>query len=60
MSGKDYERWLLLPFLHSTPTYLTYTQRRLDPNAGYTGYTTAKGEKEAVAVNEAAKASRFD
>ena len=41
-------------------TYLTYTQRRLDPNAGYTGYTTAKGEKEAVAVNEAAKASRFD
>ena len=39
---------------------LTYTQRRLDPNAGYTGYTTAKGEKEAVAVNEAAKASRFD
>ena len=38
-------------------TYLTYTQRRLDPNAGY---TTAKGEKEAVAVNEAAKASCFD
>ena len=29
-------------------TYLTYTQRRLDPNAGYTGYTTAKGEKEAA------------
>ena len=57
MSRKEYERWLLLPFLHSTPTYLTYTQRRLDPNAGY---TTAKGEKEAVAVNEAAKASCFD
>ena len=39
-------------------TYLTYTQRHPDPNAGY---TTAKGEKEAaVAVNEAAKASRFD